>query len=127
MKLYIAVAALTFAGSFAGYSALQMSGAAGAIGGRSDSTTNYVRLFKDYNPLTLLQPDRVRALATSSAGIPGLESYRSKFSFSGFDAARALRPPAIDTGPGRRAWGASLSQQFKPPLAYTTPPIRTYR
>jgi hypothetical protein len=103
-----------------------MSGATGAIGGRSDSTINFVQLFKDYNPLTLLQPDRLRALVTSNAGVPSMEPYRSKFSFDGFDAVRALRPPAIDTGVGRRAWATSIPQQFRPP-AYTPPPIRSYR
>jgi hypothetical protein len=127
MKLYIAVAALAFAGSFAVYSASQMSGATSAIGARPGATINYVQLFKDYNPVTLLRSDRMRALVTSNAGAPSMEPFRSKFSFNGFDAARAVRPPAIDTGPGRRAWGASLSQQFRPPVAYTPPPIRSYR
>ena len=43
MKLYFAVALLTFAGSFAAYSAMQLSGAANAIGAGRPGSTHELR------------------------------------------------------------------------------------
>jgi hypothetical protein len=123
MRLYFAVAFLTFAGSFAVYSATQMSGAANAIGG-TGSGTGYAALFRNFNPLTLLSRERVLAAANSGEGIPRIEPFRANFNAS--DTFRALQPPkiTIDT---RRAWGTSQYRQIMIPKIHTTPAHRPYR
>ncbi len=125
MKLYFAVAFLTFAGSFAAYSAMQMSGAANAIGaGRVGGTPGYAELFRTYNPLTLLQRERLQAVASSGVGIPRVEPFHAKFDASA--TMRALQPPkiSIDT---RRAWGTSQYRQITIPRIHTAPVYRPYR
>src|SRR5262245_3658716 len=98
MRLYAVVAILTFLGSFAVYSATQMSGVANSIGGGSTgSGTGYAALFRNFNPFTLLSRERVLAAASSSEGIPRVEPFRSNFSAS--TNFRAWQPPkvSIDT------------------------------
>jgi hypothetical protein len=119
MRLYFAVAFLTFAGSFAVYSATQMTGVANAIGG-----TGYAALFRNFNPLTLLSRERVQAAASSGVGIARVEPFRANFNAS--DTFRALQPPkiTIDT---RRAWGTTQYRQIMIPKIHTTPAHRPYR
>jgi hypothetical protein len=119
MRLYITVAVLTFLGGFAAVSVRQMMSAAHLIGGsRSGSTVSYGELFKTYNPLTLVQPDRLRALLSSNAGVPRMEPFRSGFSAS--DSLRAWRAPAIYSG-------AYQNRQLVAPPVYIPPPTRHYR
>ncbi len=125
MRLYAVVAVLTFLGSFAVYSATQMSGVANAIGaGGTGNGMSYAALFRNFNPLTLLQRERVLAAVSSSEGIPRMEPFRSNFDASA--AWRSIQPPkiTIDT---RRAWGASYYQPPRVPQFHTTPVYRPYR
>jgi hypothetical protein len=80
MRLYATVAVFTFASGFAAYSASQMFRAVPAIGGStSGKATSYLDNLKSYNPLTLLNPGRLREIATSNAGVPKMEAVRSRF------------------------------------------------
>jgi hypothetical protein len=124
MRLYAAAAFLTFAGSFAVYSAMQMSGAANAIGsGRPGSALSYAEFFSTYNPLTLLQPGRLRALASSGESNIRAEPFRPRFDAS--DTLRALQPK-FDPGLGRKAWTGPPSHAFRPPMVHT-PMYRPFR
>ena len=125
MKLYFAVAFLTFAGSFAAYSAMHLTGAANAIGaGRAGGTPGYAELFRTYNPLTLLQRERLQAVASSGVGIPRVEPFRAKFDASA--TMRALQPPKI-TFETRRAWGVTQYRHATVPSSHIIPTYRHHR
>jgi hypothetical protein len=118
MRIYIVVALLTFAGSFAVYSGSRMFSAAGAItGNRSGASA------ASFNPFALLQPDRLRAVAGSRAGLPRMEAFRPNFDAS---ALRGLRGPAIDANIGRNVY-ISPPPQIRVPQIHTPPPVRIYR
>jgi hypothetical protein len=117
MKLYLAVAALVFAGSLGTYALSQTLGAAGAIGGGPARMTSAQLLS---NPLMLLQRDRLRTLLSSNASIGRMEP---KFSFDGLDVGRVLRPPSANTQIGRGSWGAV----YRPVRPYTPPQVRSFR
>jgi hypothetical protein len=119
MRLYATVAVLTFLGSFAVYTATQMSGVASAIG--DGRTGSYAELFRNFNPLALLQRERMQAMVSSGEGIPRMEPFRSNFDASA--TFRALQPPkiTIDT---RRTW---TPQPIRVPQVYTPPVYRPYR
>jgi hypothetical protein len=119
MRLYIAVAVLTFAGSFAVYSGSSMLGAARAVGG-SQSSIGGSEFLKSFNPFALLQTDRLRGLISSNAGVPRMEPFRSTFDSS--DTSRGLRAPRIDPNIGRNAYIAPRAPAINMP-----PPIRFYR
>ncbi len=121
MRLYITVAILTFLGSLGVYSATQMTGVANAIGaGGTGSGVSYAALFRNLNPLTLLQRERVLAAVSSSEGIPRMEPFRSNFDAS--TAWRSIQPPkiTIDTR-------AFTPPQVRVPQVYTPPAYRPYR
>ncbi len=117
MRLYGAVAAMTFMASFGAYSVLQMSGAANAIGGTPVSTAGF---FGNLNPLALLQPDRLRALVSSDTGIARSDPFRSKFDAN---AVRGLQP-RFNFDSGRKSW---TGPHYRPPVVPTTPSFRPYR
>jgi hypothetical protein len=124
MRLYAAVAFLTFAGSFAVYSAMHMSGAANAIGaGRPGSAMSTADLFHNFNPLTLLRRDRLQALASSGEGAIRTEPFRAKFNAS---APLRARQPKFDPALGRKARSGPPTHDFRPP-AIRTPAYRAYR
>ena len=124
MRLYITVAILTFLGSFGVYSATQMTGVANAIGaGGTGNGTSYAALFRNFNPLTLLQRERLQAIASSGEGIPRVEPFSSRFDAS--NTIRALRPQ-FDPELGRKAWTGPPSYVFRPPVV-NTPVYRPYR
>lgn len=107
MRLYITVAALTFFGCFAAYSASHMLGAASAIGGRtSSSTTSFL-----YNPLTLLNPSRLRDMVASNAGTSGMPAFRPRF----------------ETSTWRWSRGWAVNRQFYAPPVRFTPQVRFHR
>jgi hypothetical protein len=85
---------------------------------------SYAELFRNFNPLTLLQRERVLAVASSGEGVPRVEPFRANFNAS--DTFRALQPPkiTIDT---RRAWGTSQYRQITIPRIHTAPVYRPFR
>lgn len=121
MKLYAAVAVLTFVGSFAVYSATQMSGVAHSIGGNSNGQTSYSDIL--YNPFLLLQPGRLRALVSSSDGLPRTDTFRSRFDGDQF---KVLQPPKINIDT-RRVWSGTMHHQYRPPVVHSAPSYRHYR
>lgn len=122
MRLYLTVAALTFAGSYAVYSGPQMFGAARAIGG-DQSGAGAAGFVKSFNPFALLQTDRLRALAGSNAGLPRMEPFRPNIDTS--QMLRAMRGPAIDPNIGRNVY-ISPPPQVRVPQVYT-PAMRFHR
>jgi hypothetical protein len=107
MRLYAAVAAFTFVSGFAVCSSSQMFRVVPAIGGSSSSmATGYLDRLRSYNPLTLLNPGRVREIATSNAGVPKMEAVRSKIDVDALSFSRAR------TG----TVGAGMNRQFSMPM-----------
>ena len=103
MRLYAAVAVFTFVGGFAVCSSSQMFRVVPAIGGStSGRATSYLDNLKSYNPLTLLNPGRLREIATSNAGVPKMEAFRSRFDGVGtlsFPRPRQFSTPPISPPP----------------------------
>ena len=116
MRLYITVAALTFFGSFAAYSASQMSAVVPAIGGRSSgSSAGFLEQFKTYNPVTLLYGGRLRDMLNSNAGAPRIRMEGVRWRFEGM---RALRLPRGSTG------GVTVHRSF---IAPRVPQVHFHR
>jgi hypothetical protein len=115
MRLYAAVAVFTFVGGFAVCSSSQMFRVVPAIGGStSGRATSYLDNLKSYNPLTLLNPGRLREIATSNAGVPRMEAVRSRFNVDALSFSRA-RAGTV---------GAGMSRPFSMPPA---PQVRFQR